>query len=79
MARNIDFPINKCPYCEGGMIEIRQYIHGYGTYYVDLETGEVEGTNLHDYLNYRNTSKYARCADCGKKLFKVDDNLNVIE
>ena len=52
---------------------------GYGSYYVDLETGEIEGTELHSNLRYKNTSKYAICADCGKRLFKVDDYLNVIE
>lgn len=69
MGRNKNFPIKECPKCGGG----------YGSYYVDLETGDVEGTDLHTYLNYRNTSKYATCADCGKRLFKVDEDLNVIE
>lgn len=74
-----NFPIKKCPKCDGGTIEIRQYISGYGSYYVNLETGEIEGTELHSNLRYKNTSKYAICADCGKRLFKVDDYLNVIE
>lgn len=76
---NYSFPIKKCPKCEGRTIMIRQYISGYGRYYVDLETGKIESTELHDYLNYKNVSKYAVCADCGKKLFKIDDYLNVIE
>lgn len=74
-----NFPIKECPKCGGNMIKIRQRISGFGSYYVDLRSGEVEATELHDYLNYKNTSKYAACADCGKKLFMVDDYLNVIE
>ncbi|ADL03358.1 hypothetical protein [Lacrimispora saccharolytica] len=73
------FPINQCPHCGGGTIKIRQHIHGYGEYLVDLENGEIESSSLHDYLYYKNTGKYALCADCGKRLFKVDDELNVIQ
>lgn len=74
-----DFPVKECPYCGGGTILIRQRISGYGAYYVDLKSGEIESSSLHDYLDYKNTGKYAICADCGKKLFKVDDYLNVLD
>lgn len=73
------FPISQCPNCGGGTIKIRQRIYGYGEYFVDLESGEMESSSLHDYLNYKNAGKYAICADCGKKLFKVDNTLNVIQ
>lgn len=76
--RQFDFPITECPKCGGGNIAIKQYITGYGTYYVDLKSGEIESSGLHDGLDYKNTSKYAICADCGKRLFKVDNNLNVL-
>ena len=74
-----NFPISECPYCGGHTIMIRQYIHGYGEYYVDLETGEIESTELHSNLKYKNTGKYVTCVDRRRKLFKVDDYLNVIE
>ena len=54
-------------------------MHGYGEYYVDLETGDIDATELHSGLRYRNTGKYAICTDCGKRLFKVDNKLNVIK
>ena len=79
MGKKYNFPIKECPYCGGKVIVIKQYIHGYGEYYVDLETGEIESTELHNNLDYKNTGKYAKCVDCGKRLFKVDDFLNVIE
>ena len=79
MDNRYNFPVKKCPQCDGGYIAIKQYIHGYGEYYVNLVTGEIESTELHSNLVYKNTGKYAICADCGKRLFKIDDNLNVIE
>lgn len=74
-----NFPLRKCPYCGGRTLKIRQRISGIGEYYVDLESGEIEATELHSGLQYKNTGKYAICADCGKRLFKVDDDLNVLE
>lgn len=74
-----NFPISKCPRCGGGTIAIKQYMHGYGEYYVDLETGEVDAAELHNGLQYRNIGKYATCADCGKRLFKVNYSLEVQE
>ncbi len=78
MDNGYSFPVAECPHCGGKYITIKQYIHGYGEYYVNLETGEIESAELHNGLVYKNTGKYAICTDCGKRLFKVDDNLNVI-
>ena len=61
------------------MFKVKQRISGIGEYYVDMETGEIESTELHSGLTYKNTGKYAVCTDCGKRLFKIDDSLNVIE
>lgn len=79
MERKYNFPIRKCPRCGGAMFTVKQRISGTGEYYVDMETGEIESTELHSGLTYRNTGKYAVCKDCGKRLFKIDDSLNVIE
>lgn len=73
------FPITKCPKCGGTMFRVKQRISGYGEYYVDMQTGEVESTELHSGLQYTNVGKWAVCVDCGKRLFKIDDSLNVIE
>lgn len=79
MSRNpYNFPITRCPRCGGSEIAIRQYIHGYGEFYVDMETGDVDSTELHSGLQYRNTSKYAICSGCGKRLFKVDNNFELV-
>ena len=71
--------MSECPRCGSRTITIKQKISGIGEYYVDLETGEIESTELHSYLRYRNINKYAICTDCGKRLFKVDNDLNVID
>lgn len=76
---NFEFPIKKCPKCGETWFVVRQRISGIGEYYVDLESGEIEATELHSGLQYKNTGKYAICAKCGKRLFKIDDNLNIIE
>lgn len=75
---NKNFPIKQCPNCEGKLFTVKQYIHGYGEYYVNLETGEIDSTELHNNLFYNNSGKYATCTDYRKRLFKIDDNLNVI-
>ena len=72
------FPVISCPRCGGKMFTVRQRISGIGEYYVDLETGEVEASSLHDNLQYKNVSKYAICTNCGARLFKIDDKLNVV-
>lgn len=79
MEENRKFPVTECPHCGGGTITIKQYIHGYGEYYVDLETGEIDASQLHEGLDYKNITKYAICSDCRKRLFKIDDKLNVVE
>ena len=79
MERKYNFPIKECPRCGGTMFTVKQRISGIGEYYVNMETGEIESTELHNGLTYKNTGKYAVCTDCGKRLFKIGDFLNVIE
>lgn len=74
-----NFPIDKCPKCGNTSFTVKQRISGIGEYYVDLESGDVDGTELHSGCRYTNINKYAICSDCGKRLFKIDNNLNVIE
>lgn len=74
-----NFPIRECPGCGNTVFTVRQKISGYGKYYVNMETEEVDCSALYDGLQYENTGKYAVCTKCGKKLFKIDNNLNVVE
>lgn len=72
MKNPFNFPYTKCPYCGGGTITIRQRIFGQSEYYIDLETGEIDSTEMHSGLTYKNKTKYAYCADCCKRLFKLE-------
>lgn len=72
---NYKFPVNRCSRCGYNWIAIKQRITGTGEYYVDLETGETDTQDLHDSLIYKNVNRYAVCAKCEKRLFKVNDGL----
>ena len=56
------FPIAKRPHYGGKVIAIKQRIHVCGTYHVDLETGDIDATELHSNLTYKNTGRYVICA-----------------
>ena len=79
MDRKYNFPIKKCPGCGGTIFAVKQKIKGIGEYFVDMETGEIDNELLNNGLIYDNVGKYAVCRDCGKRLFKIDNYLNVIE
>ena len=76
---NFKFPLNKCPYCGGRTFKNKTKNKRNRGILRRPENPESEATELHSGLQYKNTGKYAICADCGKRLFKVDDNLNVLE
>lgn len=44
-----------------------------------METGEKDCSEIYDSLIHRNVRKYVTCLDCGKKLFKVNDRLEVVD
>lgn len=73
------FPISECPRCGGKMFTVRQKIFGTGEYYVDLETRDIDSSELHSGLQYKNIGKWVTCTDCGKRLFKVNYCLEVID
>lgn len=74
-----NFPINKCPKCGSKTFDVKQYISGYGTYTVDMESGDIDCDGLYDSLSCKNVRKYAICSVCRKRLFKIDNELNVID
>lgn len=71
------FPITKCPDCNSRVFMVQQRISGTGEYYVDMQTGEVDCSELYSNLTHKNIGKYAVCTGCGRKLFEIDDNLQV--
>ncbi len=68
----IDINITECPYCGHDEYYIKQYHSGYGNYYFRYDGEEAENGDMHNYLSSRNTSKYAWCGNCDKRLFKLE-------
>lgn len=71
------FPITECPDCGSRIFTVRQRISGTGEYYVDMQTGKVDCSEIYSNLEHKNIGKYAVCTGCGRKLFEIDDNLQV--
>lgn len=72
-----EYPIKECPKCGGTIFYVKQHISGNGIYYDSLEGEEVDNSSLHDSLIYKTTSKYAYCADCKKRLFKITKDMSL--
>lgn len=65
--------IKSCPYCGGETYYIKQHYSGDGVYYLNFDGSEADNSEFHASAEYRNTSKYAWCADCHKRLFKLEE------
>lgn len=62
-----------CPYCGSEEYYIKQYAHGSINYNVRFDGKEADNGEMYDLLTIKNTSKYAWCNECGKRLFKLED------
>ena len=71
------YPVDKCPKCGGADFYIKQKISGSCERYGTLDGTQADNSSLHDYLNYRTISKYARCVDCKTKLFEITDEMMI--
>lgn len=69
----IDRNIKECPYCGSKEYYIKQSFKGSCNYYIRFDGKEIENGEMHDNTQYKNTSKYAWCAECHKRLFKLED------
>lgn len=67
----MDEEIRKCPHCDSTIYKIKQYISGYGEWLGDTTGEEVDNSELHSGLQYKNIGKYAYCVDCGKRFAKI--------
>lgn len=65
--------IIRCPHCGSTIYCKKQYISGYGEFINDTTGAEVDNSELHQGLSYRDVTKYAYCADCGKRFAKIED------
>ncbi|MBN1076026.1 hypothetical protein DVV91_17025 [Clostridium botulinum] len=70
---NIDNNIKCCPHCGSEEYYIKQSFKGTCNYHMRFDGKETENCDLHDGAQYTNTSKYAWCNECNKRLFKLED------
>ncbi|EDT74783.1 hypothetical protein [Clostridium butyricum] len=69
----IDSNIKCCPYCSSEEYYIKQSFKGTCEYIVRFDGKEADNGHMHGNTEYKNTSKYAWCRECGKRLFKLED------
>jgi hypothetical protein len=65
--------VKECPYCGSEEYYIKQSFKGTGNYYIRFDGKETENGEFYDNAQYKNKSKYAWCAECRKRLFKLDE------
>lgn len=64
--------IKECPYCRSKEYIIKQHYSGVCHYIVRFDGEEAENGEMWDGAQFVNTSKYAWCRECGKRLFKIE-------
>lgn len=71
------YGIEECPHCGGKDFFVKQFISGYGNLYGSLDEQEPDNSELHSGLQYKTTTKYAYCADCKKRMFKITKEMDL--
>ncbi len=67
-AENISF----CPYCGSyAGYYTKDYVRGMTRYFYRFDGSEADNSSLYDML-YHTKGAYAYCANCDKRLFKMD-------
>lgn len=69
----IDKNIKCCPYCGSEEYYIKQSFKGTCNYHIRFDGDEADNTDMHSNSEYTNTSKYAWCNECNKRLFELDE------
>jgi hypothetical protein len=69
----IDKNIKKCPSCGSEEYYIKQSFTGTCNFRLRFDGKETDNGDMHDNTQYKNTSKYAYCNDCNKKLFELEE------
>lgn len=71
--KQIGKDIKECPYCGSEEYYIKQRVSGTSYYGLRFDGSEADNTQMYEALNFENTSKYAWCRECNKRLFKLED------
>ncbi len=65
--------MKECPYCKSEVFYAKEYVKGEVCYFSRFDGQEGDNTQLYDGLTHKLKSKYAWCADCHKRLFKIEE------
>lgn len=65
--------IKCCPYCGSEEYYIKQRYKGVCNYNMRFDGKEAENGGMWEDASFINTSKYAWCSECNKRLFKIED------
>jgi ribosomal protein L37E len=72
LPRIINKDIKECPYCRNDEYIIKQSYSGTCDYGMRFDDQEADNGEMWDNASFKNTSKYAWCRKCGRRLFKLD-------
>ena len=66
-------PVDKCPYCgsDDGYYT-KEQVRGSIYYHFNFDGSEADNESMYNLLTYAG-GKYAYCAHCNKRLFKMED------
>lgn len=76
MAKEIHYsPDMVCPYCGSEKFYIEQSYKGTCSFYMrfDMDNDNVENGEMYSSATHKTIGKYAYCANCFKRLFKVEE------
>lgn len=69
----IDNDIKECPYCGSEEYYIKQSYKGTCCYHLRFDGKEADNGDMWENSSFKDSSSYAWCSGCGKRLFKLED------
>lgn len=66
--------MKECPHCRNEEYYIKQSYRGTCHYNLRFDGGEAYNGEMWDNAQFKNTSKYAYCNNCGKRLFELKED-----
>lgn len=71
MPKHIDKYIKECPYCGHNEYYQKQRYKGICNFYLRYDGKDGENGEMWESATFENTSNYAWCGNCHKRLFKL--------
>lgn len=72
------FPISECPKCGNDEIFVKAKIVGVCNYNYKLDgSNSAYNGEIYDATDMKRTGNYTYCNNCGKRLFKITEDMNI--